>query len=58
MEYLITDVLNAYILNFKARQLSPKTVQSYSEILTQFIEWTGPVPIKDISSSTLCEYIM
>ena len=56
--HLTVDVYRAYVLDCKVRGLSTKTMQSYGEVLTQFVDVYGPQPIQDIKPSIIREYLL
>ena len=58
MDNLIADVCSAIILNCKVRRLAPKTVSSYSETLSHFVAWCGPILISELIPSKLRENIL
>ena len=57
-DHLSDKVLQSYLVDCQVRQLSTRTVQSYKEILEQFIAWTGPIPIREVDADTLRTYIL
>jgi len=57
MEHLST-VLQSYLLDCKVRQLSPKTITAYRETLDQFTDWTGYIPMNDVTPDLLRRYMV
>jgi integrase/recombinase XerC/integrase/recombinase XerD len=57
-DHLTVDVYKAYILDCKVRGLSTKTMQSYTEVLQQFVDVYGPTPIQNIQPSIIREYLL
>jgi len=43
MEHTTASDLNSYLLDYKVRQQSLKTIQSYREVLSQFTDWCDSI---------------
>lgn len=56
-DYSIKQDMDRYINHCKIRGMSPRTIESYTSVLSGFINWAGDIPTTSITTSIVEDFI-
>jgi site-specific recombinase XerD len=57
MSKLLKSTVNTYLTHCQTAEMQPKTIRAYSDILTDFVQSVGDIPVDNLTSHQVNSYI-